>query len=102
MAKLIIHLRVEDADSPQQALGLAQEVWAMLQCRLKGTPHRVTGKVTLLCPDCGKPMTVQDREIVCPACISEWERDFRLDDVAKRVAREREHGPQQSLEALLM
>ena len=101
MAKLIVNLRVEDAESPKQALGLAQEIWAMLQCRLKGTPHTVTGKVTLLCPDCGKPMEVQDQEIVCPACIAEWERDFRLDDVAKRIARERKHDSQQSLEALL-
>ena len=102
MAKLVVNLRVEDADSPQQALGLAQEVWAMLNTRLKSTPHAVTGEVTLLCPDCGRPMTVEGREIVCPACISEWERDFRLDDVAKRIARERKHGSQQSLEALLM
>lgn len=101
MAKLIIHLRIEDAESPKQAVGLAQEVWAMLQCRLKGTPHTVTGDVTLPCPDCSKPMEVQDREIVCPACIEAWEREFNLDTEIKRVARQRKHGPQQPLEALV-
>lgn len=96
MAKLKVYLEVEGAASKKEALGLAQEVIAMIRTRLKNT--EIEGKVKLACPDCGQPMTIEGREIMCPACVAEWEAEFRLDDRIKEAAR---RAPLEPLEALL-
>ena len=102
MANIKLTLQIEDPDSPNQALGVAQEIIAMLTSRFRTPPHTITGEVQIPCPDCGKLMEVQGREIVCPACIAEWGREFNLDTEIKRVALERRHGPQQPLEVAVM
>lgn len=108
MAKLIVNLRIEDADSPKQAVGLAQEVWAMLNTRLKGTPHTVTGKVQIPCPDCGENLTVQDRELVCLNCEAQIEAEWSWEAFVEEVTNPKLRGKrfrdtaEQSLEALLM
>lgn len=99
MAKLKVHLEVEGATSPKAALGLAQEAIAVLKARLKNT--EIEGKVKLACPGCGKPMRVEGREIVCPACIAEWEAEFRLDDAIKRVSQAKDSA-ESMVEALLI
>lgn len=102
MANVKLTLQIEDADSSKQALGVAQEIIAMLHHRFRNTPHTIEGMANLLCPDCNRPMTVQDREIVCPACVEAWEKEFNLDDMIRRIAHERKHGAQQALEAAVM
>lgn len=100
MANIKFMLHIEDTQTPQQAVEIAQEIVAMLHCRLRGTPHTIEGKVRIPCPDCGKNMTINDRRLVCQDCearqAAEWDREqlikesLRLDE------------PMQSLEALLL
>lgn len=105
MAKVKLFLKIEDADSTKQAVEIAQELVAMAQSRLKGTPHTVTGRVQIPCPDCGDNLTVKDGRIVCLNCEAKAEAEWSLDELAKEIAKGRRYGrfePEQTLESLLL
>lgn len=105
MATIKFQLRIEGAETPKQAVEIAQEIIAMLNCRLRGTPHTVEGRAQIPCPDCGKIMTLKDGWLTCQDCEARSEAEMQWEQFVKEATHPelRQHlGPMQPLEALLM
>lgn len=105
MAKLIFSLRIEGAASPKQAVGVGQEVIAMLRGLERRTPHVVEGSVQIPCPACGTNLSVKGQELICPTCENSPEaqawREFVKDVTTPSRRQRRFNEPEQALEALL-